>query len=195
MPADYRVIIIIIIIIRESNRSDEESQSAIKSDGSFCRSAVSPTAAVEESAGRRKRGPEDGAGSYRNRGARNSLTRFRVRARRPKAGPFYGRACSRDRQLPGRQAALLFASPTVEERSRRPPPPPPPSFSSFFVFCSQSFLKLSRGTEARSAVAPRPPEDRLGARLPRGNAPFIHVSLIHRHARRGPGRNLRSLPT
>lgn len=54
------------------------------------------------------------------------LTRFRIRARRPKAGPFYGRACSRDRQLPGRQAALLFARPVAEERRRRGPPPLPP---------------------------------------------------------------------
>lgn len=80
---------------------------------------------------RRIRSPE-GRGSYRNspRDSRGipELTRFRVRARRPKAGPFYGRACSRDRQLPGRQAALLFARPVVEERRRRrrrsPPPPP-----------------------------------------------------------------------
>lgn len=109
------------------------------------------------------------------------MTRFHVRAKRPKAGPFYGRACSRDRQLPGRQAALLFASPAVEER--RCPPPPTPRFSAPLVLAT--LPEAHSRHRARSAVAPSP-EDRLGARLPRGNAPFIHVSLIHRHARRGP---------
>lgn len=115
-------------------------------------------------------------GSHRNspRDSREApkLTRFRVRARRPKAGPFYGRACSRDRQLPGRQAALLFAWPAVEERRS--------SSSSFSSSPSSSSSSRPRDA-SRSAVAPSP-EDRLGARLPRGNAPFIHVSLIHRHA-------------
>jgi len=66
-----------------------------------------------------------------------------------KAGPFYGRACSRDRQLPGRQAALLFASAGRGGASPSSSSFPCPSLPLllFHPASSWRFLKISRGTE------------------------------------------------